>query len=219
MESPNPSTFQVRLSARYASDADLIEDLARVAATLGKTDLTHKEYEAHGNYNPSTIRRRFGSWTEALRQAGLRSGRPDLGHSDADWMANILDVWTAKGHQPSYGDMRGSCFSPEGYAKRFGSWGSALLCFQQWVQAEGETGLPTEPRTQGRTSKAPGLRLRWKLLQRAGFKCESCGRSPATEPGVILHIDHILPYSKGGETIEENLQVLCEACNLGKSDT
>ncbi len=32
------------------------------------------------------------------------------------------------------------------------------------------------------------------------------------------HIDHIKPWSKGGETVLENLQTLCATCNLGKSN-
>jgi len=35
---------------------------------------------------------------------------------------------------------------------------------------------------------------------------------------VTLHADHIKPWSKGGETVIENLQTLCSKCNIGKSD-
>jgi Homing endonuclease associated repeat/HNH endonuclease len=69
-----------------------------------------------------------------------------------------------------------------------------------------------------RTTRDPSLRLRFKVLQRDNFSCRQCGRSPATVLGVVLHVDHISPWSKGGETILENLQVLCEMCNLGKSN-
>ncbi|QKE39815.1 MAG: HNH endonuclease [Ferrovum myxofaciens] len=31
-----------------------------------------------------------------------------------------------------------------------------------------------------------------------------------------MEIDHIFPWSEGGETIEENLQSLCFDCNRGK---
>ena len=58
--------------------------------------------------------------------------------------------------------------------------------------------------------------LRYQILLRDEFRCQICGRSQ--EDGVILHIDHIKPISKGGKTIPSNLRVLCSDCNLGKSD-
>ena len=45
-----------------------------------------------------------------------------------------------------------------------------------------------------------------------------CGASPAKDPSVILHVDHIKPWSKGGETNLDNLRTLCSVCNIGKSD-
>ena len=35
---------------------------------------------------------------------------------------------------------------------------------------------------------------------------------------IILHVDHIKAWAKGGETVLENLQTLCSVCNIGKSD-
>lgn len=58
--------------------------------------------------------------------------------------------------------------------------------------------------------------LRYDILKRDGFKCALCGRS--ADDGVKLHVDHIIPVSKGGKTVPENLRTLCDSCNLGKSD-
>lgn len=55
-------------------------------------------------------------------------------------------------------------------------------------------------------------------MQRDGFKCRICGKSPANAPEITLHIDHIIPCAKGGTAEMENLQTLCSKCNLGKSD-
>ena len=38
------------------------------------------------------------------------------------------------------------------------------------------------------------------------------------EPNLLLEIDHIIPISKGGCTVEENLQTLCWKCNRAKSN-
>jgi 5-methylcytosine-specific restriction endonuclease McrA len=61
-------------------------------------------------------------------------------------------------------------------------------------------------------------RLRFRILLRDGFTCRKCGSSPLKNPGVELHVDHILPWSKGGETTPENLETKCIKCNLGKGN-
>ena len=38
------------------------------------------------------------------------------------------------------------------------------------------------------------------------------------EYGVKLHVDHIIPITRGGKTVMSNLQTLCERCNVGKSN-
>ena len=58
--------------------------------------------------------------------------------------------------------------------------------------------------------------LRYDILRRDDFKCAICGASAQT--GVRLHVDHIVPIAKGGKTVPSNLRVLCERCNIGKSD-
>lgn len=59
-------------------------------------------------------------------------------------------------------------------------------------------------------------KLRYQIMRRDGFRCQLCGASQAD--GVKLHIDHIIPVSKGGTSDMENLRTLCERCNLGKGD-
>ena len=69
-----------------------------------------------------------------------------------------------------------------------------------------------------KTKREIGLQLRFKVFKRDNFKCCICGASPAKDPDVELHVDHIIPWSKGGETVYENLQTLCSKCNIGKSN-
>lgn len=57
---------------------------------------------------------------------------------------------------------------------------------------------------------------RYSVLERAGFKCQCCGIKPLKNNDVILHIDHIIPYSLGGSDNIDNLQVLCNKCNISK---
>lgn len=58
--------------------------------------------------------------------------------------------------------------------------------------------------------------LREKIKSRDRYTCRSCGVSIDKEPNLLLEIDHIVPLSKNGLTIEENLQTLCWRCNRTK---
>lgn len=58
--------------------------------------------------------------------------------------------------------------------------------------------------------------LRWQVFQRDQWKCVACGRN--SHSGAILHVDHIIPRSRGGLDTLENFQTLCDVCNLGKSN-
>jgi hypothetical protein len=66
-------------------------------------------------------------------------------------------------------------------------------------------------------TKRKGLskKLRFEVFKRDSFKCVYCGRSA---PDVVLHVDHIVPASKGGTNEITNLVTACADCNLGKSD-
>lgn len=56
--------------------------------------------------------------------------------------------------------------------------------------------------------------LRYQVIKRDGYRCRCCGYS--VSEGARLHVDHIHPVSKGGRTVEKNLQTLCWGCNMGK---
>lgn len=58
--------------------------------------------------------------------------------------------------------------------------------------------------------------MRWQVFQRDGWKCVACGRT--SHDGAILHVDHILPQSRGGSDTLDNYQTLCDTCNIGKSN-
>lgn len=57
--------------------------------------------------------------------------------------------------------------------------------------------------------------LRYQVLKEAAGRCALCG---VTKDEYPLEVDHIIPRSKGGKTVYENLQVLCTRCNRAKSN-
>jgi len=54
-----------------------------------------------------------------------------------------------------------------------------------------------------------------KLLWQIPWECARCHKKP---PEVVLHIDHIVPASVGGDSKRHNLQFLCAKHNLTKSN-
>ncbi len=96
----------------------------------------------------------------------------------------------------------------------------------RWNFDELVMGLRSAQLTRAKQSSAEALRqrerslmsdrLRVEILRRDGFKCRMCGAT--ADDGVTLHVDHILPVSRGGLTTHQNLQALCKSCNLGKSN-
>lgn len=61
-------------------------------------------------------------------------------------------------------------------------------------------------------------KLRESIKKRDDYTCCECGNSIYKEPNLLLEIDHIIPVSKGGPTVESNLQTLCWKCNRSKSN-
>lgn len=220
-------------------DEVLIDDLVRIAAELNNPNITSTDYNKYGKYTVETLRIRFGSWNKAKERANLEVTYI-INNSNENLFQNILELWTLLGRQPKYGEVisPNSKFNGSTYARRFGSWRAALEAFIEYVNSDNsieeveEVNIPLIPinvfnknpiETQKeikikRTPRGINLRLRWTILKRDNFSCRKCGRSPAKDQKVILHVDHIIPWSKDGETVIENLETLCEQCNLGKSN-
>jgi 5-methylcytosine-specific restriction endonuclease McrA len=57
---------------------------------------------------------------------------------------------------------------------------------------------------------------RARIINRDNSTCQMCGSK--VSDGVTLHVDHIVPVSRGGLTLDDNLRTLCQECNLGKSN-
>jgi len=226
--------FELEESLRGAPDEDLLADIRRSAEAIGRDTITMAEYEETGKAHPCTIQRRFGSWFAALTLAGLRPSRSRIGISDEELFENIRALWTSLGRQPRYGEVRllGSQFSVSTYEKRYGSWSKALKAFVVWINSDPSdlserdaasdrdaVATPSQlTSSKRRTRREISTRQRFRIMKRDDFKCQTCGASPSNTPGVELHVDHLLPWSKGGETTDDNLQTKCKQCNLGKGN-
>jgi hypothetical protein len=222
--------FQLRLRRRNIPELEIIEDMQRVSEEVGSGSLTKVQYDERGMFGATTILRKFGTWNKALENAGLLvMNRQDIRNEEL--FQNLAEVWTKLGRQPFGREMSdksaGSIFSLGTYEKRFGSWNNSLLAFVEYINTGSDQGGELVrtgtadmglAKRQRRTPRDVNWRLRAKILIRDCCICKMYGDSPAKNSDTVLHVDHILGWANGGETLEENLQTLCAPCNIGKSD-
>ncbi len=226
---------------RRISNEAIIADLQRVAQSLNSSIVTSVEYGNLGKFSFPTIQERFGNWGNFVAQANLDPTGHIRNTPDAELFLEIERVWTALGKQPTTTEMKKgiSKYALDTFTRRFGGWRNALQAFLEYVdKSEDEKSLievkpqeqvdltKTEPIvpeafkfSTKKTTRNINLKIRFTVLQRDKFRCCSCGASPAKNPEIELHVDHIVPWSKGGETDILNLQTLCSKCNLGKSNS
>lgn len=212
---------------RGITDDELIADLKRIALDLKKNSLTRFDNDENGKYGTTTYVRRFGSWFNALERAGLEKSRTPMNLSDEELFLNVEEVWVKLGRQPRYEEVQKpiSKFHVGTYENHFGTWRKALEKFVAYINDAQSTfpkKITENPQARlnkgHKTARTINWRIRFIVMKRDNFKCKNCGRSPATDSKVILHVDHVKAWSKGGETVLENLQTLCSVCNIGKSN-
>ena len=222
------------------SDEEVVAEMREIWEKLGRKPMTAAHFNQHAKMNSATVTRHFGSCWAAMKKADLPMSRLGKRYSDDNYFENLLAVWTHYGRQPKYREMDAppSCISSGAYEKKWETWTKALLAFLDQVNRDARercsNGASTDvveerkPAHLSRRKSGAGrakaehqrqitLGLRYDILKRDRFRCVLCGASPATNLGCVLHVDHMVPYSKGGQTICENLRTLCESCNIGKS--
>lgn len=90
--------------------------------------------------------------------------------------------------------------------------------YKEWLSnSEGQPCAPGNPAQKSHAQIARGKMtptVRYKIMERDEFQCLACGAK--SKNGIKLVVDHIFPVSKGGQTVDANLQTLCEKCNMGK---
>lgn len=217
---------------------EFVEDVKNVAQRLNKKTLTTGEYKQFGKYHYLyPFKRHEKKWNDVLKLANLEPTQFRLGCgkeiSNEELFDDIAQVWIKLGKQPTITDIKRGYFrfSQNTFCRRFGGWRNTLIAFMNYINSDStntscneiekrtEREISVENKTiRHKGKREPSLRMRYLVLQRDHFKCCICGRSPSTDPSVVLVVDHKHPWAKGGETTCDNLQTLCKECNLGKSD-
>lgn len=217
-------------ASRRMSGDDILGALKNLATRLSKSELTVEDVKEHLPFSGETLRRRFGTSRAAFEAAGLTA--TNLGHryTDEECFANMLAVWTHYGRSPMYREMTlpPSRVGGKAYVKRFDTWNKALAAFVERVnqdrepeaQEKASAPAPTATKTvrAAEDTREIPLGLRFHVLRRDRFKCMLCGDHPAHNAECVLHVDHIIPWSRGGKSREDNLRTLCATCNIGRGN-
>ena len=132
--------FELEDFHRNISNEELLADMKRVATQLKQDFLTTRQQDEHGKYRSNTMIKRFGSWFNAVEQAGLGRSKTQREKliSEEDLFENLEEVWVKLGRQPKFRDMQAgiSKYGPNPYARTFGSWRKALESFVTFVNRE-----------------------------------------------------------------------------------
>ena len=83
------------------------------------------------------------------------------------------------------------------------------MAFSRLAAAPG----PVKVRYQPVSDRFCPPKLRRRVFDRDRGQCQYCGRSVAFNR---FHVDHVVPHSKGGETVFTNLTTSCRPCNMQK---
>ncbi|MFH1829896.1 MAG: HNH endonuclease [Pseudomonadota bacterium] len=226
----------------------MLSELEKAAAHFKYIEFGWRDFNKVASISATPIKKEFGGWktaltalNEHLKTKGLRlhprKVPPNRIYSDADLFNEMERIWKALGHRPSRTEWEASepQISYTTYKQRFKGWQNACLKFIESKMGEHITAddnfdnnsdkkhrnhvrLGENNKIKTELTRTIPLRLRLKVLSRDNFRCVYCGRSPATDVGIKLHLDHIIPFSKCGKSVENNLQTLCQDCNLGKGD-
>ena len=111
-------------------DEELLDEICRVADSTDSDGApTISEFNEHSDTSDSTIRRRFGSWNEAVTKAGFEPNQSGPGprYSDDELAAELRRLRDTVGHPPTKSEMNEQgAYASATYKNRFGSWMNAL---------------------------------------------------------------------------------------------
>lgn len=106
------------------SDAELLQGIIALSST--DTTPSREDVREHTLFHPAVYVQRFGSWTAALEEADVFSGRVD-GLLDEEIMDELASIAETVGRSPTPTDLEQvDGVSVESVLRRFGRWNNAL---------------------------------------------------------------------------------------------
>jgi hypothetical protein len=108
------------------SDEGVLEEIRRVAALVSDQRLSKRVFNSFAKIKSSAVERRFGSWSEATRRAGLSDALPV--YSDSEIIEDLKCVSELSPNEPftsAFYSTHGQ-YSRSYIKRRFGGWREAL---------------------------------------------------------------------------------------------
>jgi len=202
--------LSVNKEHNICSKEELISELQRLADELGKTPIA-KDMKNSGKFSIGPYENNFGSWNEALREAGLPINNELNFGSKEELISELKRLANGLEKTPSVTEMkeRGK-FSAGQYENRFGSWNEAL-------RAAGLDPIQEYPIETEWTDNIENYygdswpTMRSKALDRDEHTCQSCGETDN------IHVHHITPRrcfeNPDDSNTMDNLISLCNSCH------
>ncbi|WP_115862885.1 homing endonuclease associated repeat-containing protein [Halorussus litoreus] len=138
------------MGTKRIPDRELLAELQRLYTELGQPP-TQRDMTERGQYSNRTYQLRFGSWSNALREAMLDTND---GISEDQLLREIERLADELGRAPKAAEMdETGAYAPVTYHRRFGSWRQALDA----ADLDGDrSGAPKENRTDDAADDSSG---------------------------------------------------------------
>lgn len=200
-------------------ESELLNELNRLKEKIERVPGI-RDMEDGGEFSAKTYCKRFGSWNDALRAAGME---PNLElELDRDILINkIVELADKLGRPPKYHELNElTKFSRKRYEDEFGSWNNAIK----------KAGFdPHHVRIRKKGKYPPGgsnfKRIREKVIQKDGEECRKCGITREKHKSIYnsdIHVHHIISrkffldnkfHRLEDGNISSNLITLCSSCH------
>jgi 5-methylcytosine-specific restriction endonuclease McrA len=188
---------------RRHTEDEVFENLLKVWTHYGRAPTVSEMDLPPSTVGKHTYLHRYGGWRKALKAFVGRA------NSEADGDPTL----NPEKEPPALVERTGPAESLATNAIAVGMPQSASQ-----ITTRSRVARLTSTNVQPEDRRDPSIGLRFKVLQRDRFKCVLCGDHPARNAECILHVDHLIPWSRGGKTREDNLRTLCAICNIGRGN-
>lgn len=200
----------------YPTEEMMLNELCRLSEKRSGT-VSASEMDKFGKYNKVTYMRRFGSWNEALREAGLQINQEQHSNISKEALLDELrrlaekfDGTISASKMDEFGE-----YSSHVYQLRFGSWNNAVkkVGLDVYEPPTGKDHPGWSGGTNVFSATLEGEAWRKAVFQRDQYTCQDCGES-----GRNLNAHHI---KRRSEHPDLELQIwngvtLCRACHAAR---